>query len=394
MNKRAAEILTLWGHSREVLTAALEGSTVGDERALKVCAALRELRPATLHACLLQGPDGPHLAIRDQTGDRRADAESALRPDLLLRSQDPQAEAGWLTPAPAALGLIDHVWCGHRIGWGGHVAGALGLALSSAAPDEMAVVRELLAHCADWIALFLRAESPRLAPDPATAWLNNAAEMTSLVTHEFNNHLNGILLQVAVLEQETPPDRRGQLGVIRRLGHTAAAMVKRLQEVNRRERPPLQAVALTPVVRDCLAALRDRGIEVRELPRGTVLPPVLASPDALPRLLSLVLTHAADAVRAGGGTITLRTEQQRDKVRIHVEDTGPAIDPALLPRLFEPFVAVRQGSDDTSMALAKMLVRRLQGNIQVDNRAEGGVAAVIELVRAGAPSIASLPLGR
>ena len=66
-------------------------------------------------------------------------------------------------------------------------------------------------------------------------------------------------------------------------------------------------------------------------------------------------------------------------VWLRVEDTGSNPDDQLLPRLFEPFVPVREGDDGIALALAKAIARRLGGNLRGERREGGGMVFVAEL---------------
>jgi signal transduction histidine kinase len=209
------------------------------------------------------------------------------------------------------------------------------------------------------------------------------SEITSLVAHEFNNYLNGILLHVALLEQELAPAARPELGVIRKLSHEAADLVKRLQQFNQREIPALQPVDLNGVVRESLAKLHAPGqpLSIRqELP--SELPPVLAAPDYLERLVTLVVTNSLAVSIPGQGAVTVRTKHAGQKVLVVVEDSGPHVAADRMAHVFEPFAVGRAGEDGIRLPVSKLLARRLQGTIRADNRPEGGMAFEIELNRA------------
>jgi C4-dicarboxylate-specific signal transduction histidine kinase len=92
------------------------------------------------------------------------------------------------------------------------------------------------------------------------------------------------------------------------------------------------------------------------------------------------MANAAAAVASPPGLVTVRTALTEGKVVLRVEDSGPAVDPDLLPQLFEPLVAAREGPNPLELAACKTLTqRRLQGSIHAENRAEGGVALVVAL---------------
>ena len=61
-------------------------------------------------------------------------------------------------------------------------------------------------------------------------------ELAGVVTHEFNNYLNALLLNLAVLEHGLPEDLREQLAGHRRQGKAMAAMIRLWQQDARRQR--------------------------------------------------------------------------------------------------------------------------------------------------------------
>src|SRR5207248_9006593 len=133
-------------------------------------------------------------------------------------------------------------------------------------------VLEFLDACASRLAAGLAAEA---AGDPTErerlAWLGNISELTSIITHEFNNVLNGMLLHIAVIKQEVPPEIVPELDVIRGLGINAAALIKKLQQYNGKRRVALTAVDLNEAVREVLAGHPKLKLDV-EL--ASDLPPV------------------------------------------------------------------------------------------------------------------------
>jgi hypothetical protein len=74
------------------------------------------------------------------------------------------------------------------------------------------------------------------------------AALASPVTHEFNNFLNLVLLQVAVLQQQAPSAFGDELAAIRRQGRSLAGLIQQWQQYRQRCQPPVRAIILTPVV--------------------------------------------------------------------------------------------------------------------------------------------------
>src|SRR5690606_30307440 len=69
-----------------------------------------------------------------------------------------------------------------------------------------------------------------------------------------------------------------------------------------------------------------------------------------------------------------------DWVSVAIEDTGPGIDPDMIPTLFEPFTSTRLDSRGAGLGLAvsEGIVREHGGLLTARNRTEGG--AVFEIL--------------
>ena len=76
----------------------------------------------------------------------------------------------------------------------------------------------------------------------------------------------------------------------------------------------------------------------------------------------------------GGGRVEAGAEREGDRVRIWVADTGPGIEEARLPELFEPFHQLdgsstrRRGGTGLGLALVKMIVAAHRSAIAVDTQ--------------------------
>ena len=114
-------------------------------------------------------------------------------------------------------------------------------------------------------------------------------------------------------------------------------------------------------------------------------------PDDLPildvdpvRIREVISNLVANAVRhtPSGGTVVLKGEVAGDRLEIRVSDTGPGIDPELLPHVFERFA---KGADSTGSGLGLAIAR----NLVV---AHGGELVVEASGSSGTTFRATLPL--
>jgi signal transduction histidine kinase len=202
--------------------------------------------------------------------------------------------------------------------------------------------------------------------------LDLLTDLTLAVAHDLNNCLNNILLQAAVLDQ-TKPELRPDTAVISQSARQAGNLVKKLQQVCQQHQPTLGAVDVNRLVREVAPEAAGGGGAQLHLELAEPLPPVLGTPEDVGLLVRLLVENAAACLGERGGRVTLRTEARSGSAILQVEDDGPAAEPDLLARLWEPFVRVRPGGDELRLSRCKGLVRRLQGSIRGENRSPGGM---------------------
>lgn len=117
---------------------------------------------------------------------------------------------------------------------------------------------------------------------------------------------------------------------------------------------------------------------------GRASTPLLAQPQAIRRCLANLLENAR---RYGGADIDLQVKDAGDAVEIRVEDRGPGIPDADMERVFEPYVrleasrARHTGGTGLGLAIARAIARANGGEISLEARTGGGLAAVLRLPR-------------
>lgn len=213
--------------------------------------------------------------------------------------------------------------------------------------------------------------------DERLAWLSDVSELTSILTHEFNNTLNGMLLHIAVLKQGAGKELAAELDVIREQGNNAAKLIKKLQQYNGKRRAPLGPVDLNAIVRETVESFK--GSAQIQLSLEPTLPMAHASATELRRLVELLLEQSVAAMAPQAGAISIRTSQESRRVLLRIEDTGPRIADDDLPSAFEPFHVVRPGGNEAGLALCHTIARRLQGSLRAENLTPNGVVFVVEL---------------
>lgn len=216
--------------------------------------------------------------------------------------------------------------------------------------------------------------------------LAEVGRLASAVAHEIRNPLGVILAEAKLLElsgaeEESVRAIRDQVG-------RASRFVEDLLFYSRPRPLQLREQALEAVVADAVGrARRAFGAAAPEV--SLALEPLTWEVDgeALGDVLVNLVTNALIAVETvPGGRVGVAQRRVDGAVRIEVEDNGPGVPEALLPRLFEPFVTgrgrdARRPGTGLGLALCAKWVARHGGTLTHTRPATGGARFVLHLPR-------------
>jgi C4-dicarboxylate-specific signal transduction histidine kinase len=136
------------------------------------------------------------------------------------------------------------------------------------------------------------------------------------------------------------------------------------------------------------AALEDRmrraGVEF-ELRYGAEIPRVMVDRTQLEIVVHNLLTNSLDAfdsVQARGSRmrrIELTAQAESSEVLIAIDDSGPGISPALVDRLFDPFVTSKISGMGLGLSLSRTFLRHQGGDMWHEPSRLGGARFIIRL---------------
>jgi two-component system sensor histidine kinase BaeS len=154
--------------------------------------------------------------------------------------------------------------------------------------------------------------------------------------------------------------------------------------------PNRQRIPLADVVGDAARAARilshEKGLIVEESSPPDLI--VSADPVRIKELM-LVLVENAVAHTPDAGAIKISAEAEADAVTISVEDTGPGIPAADLPRVFGRFYrgdGARSrdgGGTGLGLSIAQAIAVAHGGHMEASNAKRGGAKITVRLPRAG-----------
>ena len=213
------------------------------------------------------------------------------------------------------------------------------------------------------------------------------------LSHELRTPLNAILGWAEILRSPRTDEelRNRAIDAISRNVSIQAQLVSDILDVARIRAGTLnlqpRPMVLTEVINGALEIvhpmLASKNIDVRV----SVAPganSLVADAQRLRQVFWNLLSNAAKFAPEGGH-VGVRATPSDDGITIAVEDDGPGIDPAFLPRVFEQFsqadasVTRQYGGLGLGLAITHHLVRLHNGDIDARNRPEGGAVFTVRL---------------
>jgi len=226
--------------------------------------------------------------------------------------------------------------------------------------------------------------------------------MAAVLAHEIRNPLGAIKGLAQFLGEKRASDATQT-----EMTQTIAAEATRLERLVNdlltyaRPRPPeLQPTNLSAALREVMAlahpAADAAGVKAR-LEMSDLLSKAIADPEQMKQLFGNLVLNALQAM-PNGGTLTITAKTQKsgagDKateyaspspmhtgrwVEISVEDTGPGIPEADLPRVFEPFYTTRTKGTGLGLAICNQIVEAHGGLIRVAWTGPEGTTILVTL---------------
>lgn len=202
-------------------------------------------------------------------------------------------------------------------------------------------------------------------------------ETARRVAHELKNPLTPMQFAIANLRGIVPAEGTESLRVLEEETSRLQRMATSFSQFGTLPTGPASPVDMAELLRTTATACVPSHLALR-LELADDLPTLVAHHDPLQRAVMNIILNAVDAC-GNAGTITVRAWRETSGIVAEIADSGPGIDPAMLPHVFEPYVTRKPGGTGLGLAIAQQVVQSHRGTIVAQSPAGGGTTIRIQL---------------
>jgi signal transduction histidine kinase len=206
-----------------------------------------------------------------------------------------------------------------------------------------------------------------------------AGRLLASVSHELNNPLQAIQNALYLIKAEEKLSEQGlqDLDIILSETERMTSLIGRLRTTYRATQVvDYKATKLNDVIEDIFALtsthMRHKSITFQFQPDEN-LPEVQVIPDQIRQVTLNLFMNAIEAMDKGGCfTVCTQALPEQNQVLLTFSDTGPGINPQILPQIFEPFVTNKDTGTGLGLTITRDIIAQHRGEIRAENNAGAG----------------------
>ncbi len=205
--------------------------------------------------------------------------------------------------------------------------------------------------------------------------IDDRLQMTAAISHDLRTPITRLKLRAEFVEDPVQREK-----MLRDLDEMEAMIKSTLALAREDANPePRAPIDLGAMLADCAEGLEQVTIRI-DAPQPAMLQ---AQPLAMKRALGNLIENAVKFGKAA----RVRLEATPGDYVIAIDDDGPGISPAEIEAVFRPFYRVEasrnrdSGGAGLGLAIARSVIRSHGGDIDLENRPEGGLRARVVLPR-------------
>ena len=209
--------------------------------------------------------------------------------------------------------------------------------------------------------------------------------LTSQIAHELNNPIYGIMNTLELLKTEIPPESKRRRILELSLSETQrlSEMLKNMLSFSKPEEEARKRININELLEGILLMMerqmREATIKV-ETYFDEQIPEIMASTNQMRQVILNMFKNAKEAMPQGG-TLTVRTEREEQRILIHIQDTGMGIPEGIRNKIFDAFFTTKQKVKGVGLGLSVCygIIKDHGGEVKVESEEGKGSTFTISL---------------
>jgi len=227
-----------------------------------------------------------------------------------------------------------------------------------------------------------------------TGKLASIGELAAGIAHEINNPvaimveeagwIQDLLSEEEFAQSENLEEFNRALRQINTQGKRCKEITHKLLSFARKTDPRVHAVQINSLIEE-VVGISDQRAKFSNIAVKTDLDPDLplteVSPTEFQQVFLNLINNALDAMEKKGGTLTINSRREDDRVVVSVADNGPGIPKEYLARIFDPFFTTKPVGKGTGLGLSICfgIVKKIGGEIDVRSVLDEGTTFEVKL---------------
>ncbi len=227
-----------------------------------------------------------------------------------------------------------------------------------------------------------------------TGKLASVGELAAGVAHEINNPV-AIMVEEAgwmgdLLEEEEIKNSknlaefRRAIGQIKDQGRRCKEITQKLLSFARKTDGTVQDIEINEVLEELVALSAQRAkyaLVTIQTHFEQNLPHLKLSLSELQQVFLNLINNSLDAMETKGGSLTIESRLEKDRIVVEVTDTGMGIPEANLNRIFDPFFTTKSVGKGTGLGLSICygIIDKMGGKIEVRSTVGQGTTFTVHL---------------
>ncbi|MEW6684903.1 MAG: response regulator [Candidatus Edwardsbacteria bacterium] len=208
-------------------------------------------------------------------------------------------------------------------------------------------------------------------------------EMAASISHEIRNPLSAITLGLEYLRMILKDDEKNReaLATLSEAADSLDNLVENLVGFAKKHQPIFEPLEINHTTDKALSLVhyhltKNKIKVVKEY--AEKLPLIIGDDAQLQEVFINIILNAKDAMPEGG-TLTLITNEQKNKIVVEIRDTGCGISEENLGKIFESFYTTKSKGTGLGLSISHSIIKGHHGKISVKSKVGQGTTFTIHL---------------